>query len=156
MAPSEEYVEIRCNACGWSEVCGPAEVSQWLMRANKLRRGREPDWEIMIEVLRAAAATLPCRACGSEGLGVGPPRDDVDWPERVCEACAKPISRERLDALPKTTFCSGCALKRERGQTTTEVEYCPRCGAPMAVKLSHRGGLTRYVMACTGTPPCRL
>ena len=31
----------------------------------------------------------------------------------VCQACHKPISRERLDAIPYTPFCTACARKQE-------------------------------------------
>ena len=64
--------------------------------------------------------------------------------------------RERLELLPDTTFCAACQRKAERGETTTETEYCPKCGAPMAVRLSRAAGLTRYVLVCTAQPPCRL
>ena len=150
------YLELRCPGCSWSEVCGPAEIAQWLLRAGKLRRGSDPEWEIMVEVLRATAPKLACPECGRAGLCLGPARDDADWPETLCEACSRPIERERLELLPDTTFCAACQRKAERGETTTETEYCPKCGAPMAVKPSKSAGLTRYVMVCTGDPPCRL
>jgi RNA polymerase-binding transcription factor DksA len=34
----------------------------------------------------------------------------------VCESCARPIERERLDALPYTDLCAACARRREAEQ----------------------------------------
>ena len=31
----------------------------------------------------------------------------------ICESCSKPISRDRLEALPATRFCRKCADKTE-------------------------------------------
>jgi RNA polymerase-binding transcription factor DksA len=37
----------------------------------------------------------------------------------VCERCSGPIARERLEALPATRTCFGCAAEREPSQLTS-------------------------------------
>jgi hypothetical protein len=152
-----EYLELRCTECPWAEVCGPEEMAAWLLRAKKVRRGREPESEVMAELLRAAAPQLACPECGHVALAVGPaPEDSGNWPEAICESCSQPIPRERLEAVPGTTLCVQCQRKEELERALAENEYCPKCGAPMEVRQSRSGGLARYVLVCTGEPPCRL
>lgn len=156
MSPARLFLELQCPRCPWSEVCAPADVARWLLKARKVRPGREPAPEIMAEVLRASAAALACPSCGRTGLRAGPACEDrCEWPEAVCSACAGPIPAERLEALPGATFCAACQRMAESGRAE-ETEYCPKCGSPMALRLSRGGGPARYVMVCTGSPPCRL
>ena len=150
------YVELRCRECSWTEVCGPGDVARWLRAARKLRASSQPEWEVLCELLRSAAGQLTCPECGAVGLVVGPARDDADWPElRRCSACGKTIGRERLEALPDATLCAACQRAEEAGHPQEEIEYCPKCGAPMQLRPTRAGGITRYVMACTAEPPCR-
>ena len=154
----QTYVELRCPGCRWSEVCGPGEVARWLRQAKKLRAESKPDAEILHELLRATVGQLACPKCGTRGLAVGPaPEDLTAWPgDVVCKACGKTISRERLEAVPGATLCADCQRAEETGRPNVEIEYCPKCGAPMELRPKRSGGLTRYVMACTADPPCRL
>ena len=158
MIHPERYVELRCPRCAWAEVCGPGEVARWLRQARKLRAQSEPEWEILYELLRATSAQLACPECGTRGLAVGPaPEDLTAWPgDVVCKACGKSISRERLEAVPGAALCAGCQRAEETGRPNVEVEYCPKCGAPMELRPKRSGGITRYVMTCTADPPCRL
>jgi predicted RNA-binding Zn-ribbon protein involved in translation (DUF1610 family) len=112
----------------------------------------------MYEVFRATADKFACPECRHVGLSAAPaPDDGTDWPDaRDCASCGKPISQERLEAVPGATLCAACQRDEELGRARTEIEYCPRCGAPMELRLSRAGGLTRYVLACTASPPCRL
>jgi predicted amidophosphoribosyltransferase len=158
MSESNQYIELHCRACGWREVCGPDAVAGWLRTVGKLRPGRQPEREILHELLLASASQLICPDCQAQGLHAAPASDDsVSWPDVVlCEACQKPIPRERVEALPGVTFCASCQNKIDRGEEPSgAVEYCPRCGAPMEVRLARTGGMTRYVMACTNNPPCQ-
>jgi hypothetical protein len=152
------YLELRCRACSWRDLCGPEAVAAWLRKAKKLRAGRQPEQEILYEVFCATAGQLACPKCGAVGLVASPAPDDrADWPEaRLCESCSKPIPKERLQALPGATRCAACQRDEEVGRASGEAEYCPRCGALMELRLSRSGGLTRYAMACTANPPCRL
>lgn len=156
MDEPRRLLSLSCAGCAWSEPCGTAEIARWLAKARKVRPGREPELDVMIEVLRAAAPGLACPECGAKGLSIGPPAaDPADWPETLCSACSRPIPEERLEALPGTTLCAACQRAAESGEAG-ETEYCPLCGSPLALRLSRSAGLARYVMVCTGNPPCRL
>lgn len=156
MSDTPDYLELRCPACSWSEVCGREGMARWLRAAQKVRAGREPEVEILAELFRSNARNWSCPQCGRTGLAVATASDDDAWgDEPLCTECRKPIPRERLEALPGTTRCAACQQKQERGEGPEEVEYCPRCGAPLALRLSRTGGLSRYVLVCTGNPPCR-
>lgn len=156
MPDDTQYYDLRCPECSWGEHCGPEEIAQWLRKARKLRPGREPEPEILYEVFRGTAGQLACPRCGRAGLVAAPADDEADWPVAPrCRACRQPISAERLGAVPEATLCADCQSQEEDGQPAGEVEYCPRCGAPMALRLSKAAGLARYVLVCTGTPPCR-
>ena len=152
------YFQLRCPECDWTEICGPEQMVHWLRRVQKVRAGREPEPEFLVEVFRSAAAGFCCPRCEQTGLAAMPVTDDnCDWPEtRPCSACGKIIPPERLQAIPGATLCARCQQDEEHGAGPTEVEYCPKCGAPMALRLSRSSGVTRYVMNCTAHPPCRL
>ena len=158
MSPQGVHFELRCPACSWSEQCGPAAAARWLGRAGKVRAGREPEPAILFELLRVTAPRLACPGCGAVGLAAGPAADDeIDWPgPKPCAGCSRPISQERLEAMPGATLCAECQGQEERGGHAGEGEYCPKCGSLMELRLSRAGGITRYAMACTANPPCRL
>lgn len=63
MAESRGHVELRCRACSWREACGREAIGGWLRKARKVRPGREPEEEILRELLRAAAPDY-CPRCG--------------------------------------------------------------------------------------------
>lgn len=151
------YLQLSCAACSWSELCGPEGMARWLTRAKKLKTDSEADLDVLYEVFQAAALKLTCPECGNMGLATDPiDESDADWPGPIpCSSCGGAISRERLEALPGVSLCTECQGKDERGQTSGPLEYCQRCGAVMEMRLSRSDGLTRYVMACTGNPPCR-
>lgn len=158
MVGGREYFELRCRRCSWCQVCGPEEVVGWLRKARKLRARSAPEWEILVELFLAAAPRLVCPECGAEGLSAGPAPDDAgDWPEwKTCASCNEPIEEDRLRAVPGATLCAACQRDEELGRGKREIDYCPRCGAPMELRPSRSGGVTRYVPACTANPPCRL
>ncbi len=157
MNDRRETIELNCPRCSWAEVCGPSAAAEWLRRVGKLRGRELPEWEILVEVLRAAAEKLTCPRCGATGLAAGPAdAEGDDWPEAaVCRGCGRPIPPERLEAVPGTTYCAACQGAAESGREPTTIEYCPRCGAPMEPRLAPGGGVARYVMTCTAVPPCR-
>lgn len=154
MEPSREYLELQCD-CGWRESLGVRQITGWLRKLGKLRPGREPEEEILYELFRAAVPQLACPQCGGRTLQrVAASRDE--WSdEPLCESCRRPIPAERRQAIPGTRRCAACQGNEEAGRLPAEVEYCPRCGSPLALRLSRRAGLARYVMVCTAHPPCR-
>jgi hypothetical protein len=155
MSESSHYLELRCPACAWRETCGSQGVTAWLRRMGKLRTAHEPEPEILYEVFRATVPQMTCPGCGKQGLYWTPVEDGWDDPP-CCTMCARPISPQRLAAVPGTTLCAACQGDLEQGRSPRSDEFCPRCGAAMALRLSRRAGVARYVMACTAQPPCRL
>ncbi len=143
-----DYQELRCPDCAWSEVCGPDAVARWLSSEKKIRPGREPAYEIMTELLGGVAGQLKCPRCGRTGLLAGPARDAAAWTDDViCSSCRRRISPERIEAVPGTRLCATCQQAEEAGGAG-EVEYCPRCGSVMQLRLSRSPGISRYVMQC--------
>ncbi len=157
MTPPRVPFELRCRLCAWREVCGPDAMIAWLTKAGKLRRGSEPETEILQPLFLAAVPQLDCPKCGQRSLAAARAEEDrAEWPDVVpCAACSKPIPPERLQAVPEATLCAACQQAEESGNPRVEVEYCPKCGAPMQLRPVRGSGITRYRMACTGNPPCR-
>lgn len=127
----------------------------WLRRARLVRRGVEPDPELLGELFRSAAGKFVCPACGAQGLQVrkADDGDDEAWGmARRCEQCQQPIDRERLEALPDTRLCTACQAGDERGEVGGPAEYCGKCGNIMVTLQSRGAGVTRYVTVC---PSCR-
>ena len=149
-------MELSCTHCDWVSVCGATAATDWLRQAGMLRRNKDASLEEIFELLRAVAPRSRCPACAQIGLTAAPARDDeADWPSAiVCEDCHRPIPPERLEALPGVKRCAGCQSGEESGKPAPDVEYCPRCGAAMTARQT-RGGVTRYVMACSRWPACR-
>jgi hypothetical protein len=132
-------------------------MAHWLQQAGKIRAGRKPEPDILAELFRSSAGQFTCPECGHIGLMVAlDEEDNGDWPgPRPCSDCGRPIPAERLEAVPGTTLCSACQQRDESGGPPAQVEYCPKCGAPMELRLTRTPGISRYVMACTASPPCR-
>lgn len=157
MSSERDDYDLRCPACGWSGQCAPEEMARWLVQAGKLRSKGWPEREVLVELFRTSASAFVCPECRHQGMIAAPAAEDLDWPGPVyCASCRRPIPRERLEAIPGTKLCAACQGAEESGHGRVETEYCPRCGAPMALRPTRGGGLTRYRMACTATPPCRL
>jgi len=157
MSQPNPHYELRCPQCSWTEVCGTEGMIRGLLTIGKIRHGREPDLEILIELFQAMVGQMACPECGAKGLAVAPVDDEADWPdERPCAVCGRLISAERLEALPNATLCAACQRAEEEGRAPVEQEYCPRCGSPMTLRPTTTGGVTRYKLVCTGNPPCRL
>ena len=151
--------EFSCKACGWRTVAGSADVASRLRLVGLLRRAAEPADGLLEALLPEAAPRMTCPGCKAIGLTVGDADESDDWDDwqaaKLCEGCRKPIPPERLEALPDTTRCVACQDGAESGTDTgDEPEFCPRCGALLELRVSRRGGLTRYRPFCTGS--CRL
>ncbi len=150
-----DRAELACPRCGWTFVCGPGAMLDWLRRVKMARRGVEPEPDLIGELFRAAAGKFTCPQCDTLGLVVRPvpEENDEDWGmARACQSCGRPIARERLEVFPQTTVCVACQGRADRGETQEPAEYCPRCGNVMTLRHSRASGITRYVLAC---PKCR-
>jgi predicted RNA-binding Zn-ribbon protein involved in translation (DUF1610 family) len=72
----------------------------------------------------------------------------------LCSACGKPISEERLSAVPSATRCLDCQAEAE-GQPLRRIDHdCPRCGHALTWRCRQRG-TADYFIGCTAFPDCR-
>lgn len=153
----EALFDIHCAACQWRAIWGAREMEQRLREDGHLRRAERPPLELVRELLTGLAPRWECPDCSVAGLRVTPWLEEDDWATaRRCEICRQAIPPERLEALPDAVRCVDCQHEAETGKLQAEVEFCPRCGALLELRVSRRGGLTRYRLFCTGQPPCRV
>lgn len=153
-------VELTCPGCHWRTLCGDEEIARRLRQLGLFRRAPDPPEELILELLKSHGARLACDHCRQQGLVVDQDaagRDDDDWQTAVvCEVCRKAIPDERLQALPDAQRCVACQDAEDRGATAVEPDYCPKCGSLLELRVARGSGVTRYKLACTGQPPCRL
>lgn len=152
-------MQLECPACRWWTLAGEVELARRLRTLGLLRRSPDPPEELVRELLTSHGPRLRCDRCGAEGLAIRPGdrEDRGDWHTAVvCEICREPIPPERLAIVPDARRCVGCQSAADRGASFVEPEYCPRCGSLVELRVSHAGGVARYKLFCTGSPPCRL
>lgn len=156
---------LACPKCGWQTTCGEDEQARRLRTLGLLRRAPHPPTELISELLRLNVHRLTCDACHSTGLfspavsaGTMAGSEDLgDWQQaRICEVCREPISPDRLEIFPTARRCAKCQDLADRGAEAPPIDYCPKCGAVLQMRVSRGGGITRYKQFCTGDPPCRL
>jgi hypothetical protein len=150
-----DRLELSCPNCSYTLVCGPGAMLDWLRQARIVRRGVEPEQELLAELFRTSAGKFTCPECGKTGLQARTvdDGDDEAWGlARRCEGCQQPIDRERLEALPDTRLCTKCQAGDERGAPSGPAEYCAKCGEIMVTRPTRGAGVTRYQTVC---PSCR-
>jgi hypothetical protein len=155
---------LACAKCGWRTTCGEDELARRLRTLGLLRRSPHPPTELVSELLKVNIHRLACDACHHTGLygptvsaGSESDDDDGDWQQaRICEVCREPISPDRLEVFPTAKRCAKCQDLADRGAEPDPIEYCPKCGEVLEMRVSGGGGITRYKQFCTGNPPCRL
>ena len=153
---NRRFVEAVCPQCAWQQSCSDGHMVTMLRTIRKLGVSKSPEGEILGELFRHAAAELKCPECDHQGLQIGADEEEDTWQDaKACEMCGRPIERERVEAIPDARTCVACQRQAEQGNTEVEEEYCPKCGAQMLVKLSRGPGISRYVLRCGGSPPCR-
>lgn len=151
MRQSIFHRELRCPKCNYSTICGLGEMARWLEGQGKLRRDKNPDPEMLVELFTATTTIFQCPECSHHGLQVADVEsvDDETWGmARTCDLCDQPIPAERLEVLPETKICMSCQQSEEQGLTQEELPFCPKCGAPMKSQTTN-SGITRYVYRCT-------
>jgi predicted RNA-binding Zn-ribbon protein involved in translation (DUF1610 family) len=149
--PPAEF-DLRCFRCGWTTVCGPAQMADLLRRYRLLKSTSDVETNLLVELFRTSASKFACPQCGQTALVASPsePLDDEAWGEpRKCESCGAAIPLERLEVFPDTRLCVACQNRDDRGELTGPAEYCPHCGSVMVLKRSSGPGITRYVMTCS-------
>ena len=144
-----------------------------LRLVGQLRRDKEPDEAIVEALLDDAVGRMTCPGCKRIGLLAADTdaegndtkdnhtKDAAEWDDWqaavLCEVCRKPIDPERLEALPQTRRCTECQGQAEAGTLPDDdIEFCPKCGSLVELRVSRGSGLTRYQRFCTGSPACRL
>ena len=140
----EDFGHLRCRACGHERaldsllldrVCGAATTAAWR------------------DAVRAALPRFRCSACGARTSVWEAP---VAPPVVLCEVCDRPVPPARLEALPGTTRCVGCATVGEEGvERHATGSECPRCGAPLCWRVRRTEEPSRYFLGCTSFPACR-
>ena len=146
-----ERWELRCPSCDDIQRYGLQDIVALLTSQGKLRKDKDPPWELLEELFRSAAASLSCGECGRTGLGVSREDDleDEEWgAPRRCEVCGQPIPAERMEVFPDTRVCVSCKVGDEHRPVDDEPQYCSHCGAVLQMKLSSGSGISRYRMAC--------
>jgi hypothetical protein len=150
-----DKLELACSHCSYTSVCGPGAMLDCLRNARLVRRGVEPERELLGELFRVSAGKFSCPQCSAVGMRVRAVDDpvDEDWGmARRCEGCQQPIDRERLEALPDTRLCTKCKAGDECGAPSGPAEYCAKCGEIMVTRPTRGAGVTRYQTVC---PSCR-
>ncbi len=149
---------LTCGKCGYRTIAGRDELVARLQLVGQLRRDKNPDDAIVLALLSECSPLMTCPGCKTIGLAVSDVDaldDDGDWQTAVlCEVCRQPIDPERMEVLPDTRRCTECQHKGETGTLHDDLEFCPRCGALVELRVSRGGGITRYKRFCTGG--CRL
>lgn len=151
--------QLHCTQCGWWTLCGSSELARRLRLLGLFRRAPDPGDDLIGELLTTYGPKLQCDRCQATNLEISDTASDDrgDWQlARACEVCRTPIDPERLAVVPDATRCAVCQSSADRGQTAVEVDYCPKCGAPMELRATYGSGVTRYRLFCTASPPCRL
>lgn len=152
----DRYLELRCKGCGWRTIHDTAGIAGWLRRCGQLRSHSDATADELLELAVALAPRQSCPQCGAVGLHASLVDDEADWPQAArCEVCGKPIPPERLEVFPKAKLCAECQARDECGEPAGTGEYCAKCGAPLVVRASRGKGVHRYVLVCSGNPPCR-
>ena len=120
-----------------------------LQAQGMLRREKNPDFQLVRELLATTAARLCCKECGSAGLEIGDDWED-DWTDEArCGSCQRIIPAERLEIFPEAELCSDCQSKRESGRLATDdAEYCGFCGGLMKLHARRGAGVAGYRMVC--------
>ncbi|MCA9258883.1 MAG: TraR/DksA C4-type zinc finger protein, partial [Planctomycetales bacterium] len=152
-------LQLECPDCHWWTVCGEAEIVRRLRGVGLFRRSPHPPEDLVRELLNSHAGKLTCDRCRQSGLRISETADegDDDWVvARLCELCRQPIPSERLEFNPDARRCTECQDAADKGKSFVEPDFCPKCGSLVEVRVSKGGGITRYKLFCTGSPPCRL
>jgi transcription elongation factor Elf1 len=149
-------MDLSCSACGSAEECDAARIERRLRDAGLLKRNPHPSRDELRELVVGVAGRLSCPNCGHVGLHVQPsPEPETDWQAAPrCQQCGQPIDPERLEIFPNTRTCVACQRASDRGATSDQPEYCPRCGSLMEVRQTRGAGITRYALVCS-SPSCR-
>src|SRR5690606_37867662 len=92
---------VRCRACHWQGVWGPEEMLQALRQRGTLRRERNPELTLIVQLFEQAAPQMSCPNCQSTGLEQTEWAPDFDvQPRRACEVCANGFRTNDWNCFP--------------------------------------------------------
>ena len=154
MASHHDFAYVlKCCACGKEEFIDLAGAVRRLSDLGMLRRQKEPDVDLVSELLSSAVPRMACRGCEATAFELSDAEawDDMLPAAKACERCGGAISTERLEILPDAKLCIGCQTTEESGDSSEEQTYCSKCGSVMQVREVRRG-ISRYQLVC---PVCR-
>ena len=139
-------IRLSCPACTWERIYSAGDL-EGLPLSGELQLDRKS----IKDLLAGLGSRIVCPECRSTGVEARPcDSDDDDWQQAVvCEICRKPIPLERLEALPGVRRCVKCQQSSEKPAPASEPEFCPKCGAPLILKVGRGAGITRYKLVCT-------
>lgn len=133
---------------------------RWLQGVGMMRRAKEPDEPVIVELFAQSANRFQCPSCGHTGLAVEEAVDDGSddaWGmARRCARCRQSIPPERLEIFPNATLCAPCqsSSEAESDPHADTPEYCPRCGSIMTLRAVRTSGVQRYRLCCLPPHGC--
>lgn len=148
----DQYIELRCAGCGNRLLVGVAQMVEHLRHVGVFKRQKDPAPQLVRELYTQQIPLLACSVCGQVGYDQHSPDefDDEQWgQDRKCEVCKQVIPAERLEVFPDSRRCTACQQSADQGEDTAEIEYCPRCGGIMELRLRGGAGITGYAMRCS-------
>lgn len=152
-SPEDFAYVLKCRSCGKEEFVGLTGSVQRLADLGMLRRQKEPDAELILELLSSAVSRMTCRACEATGLELVAAEtwDDHFPTAKTCEHCGESILADRLEVFPDAKLCTNCQRREELGDSSEEETFCPKCGSIMQVREVRRV-ISQYQLVC---PVCR-
>lgn len=137
---------VHCRNCDHVERAGYNMMLRELRALGSFRKIDKPEPEMVQELFFRRLEFIQCAKCDQATLEISEEKvADREWGQaNACERCKKPIPPERLEIFPETTRCAQC----QDSASSSEIEYCERCGGLMTVQQSSRG-ISRYIAMCS-------
>lgn len=151
MARRLQYVTVECATCNHRSKVDGVDLESRI------------DADLTFDTVGRISKRFVCRSCHGRSINV---YDDsmrllIDSSNiACCRICGGPILISRLDAIPETTLCAGCAV--EASVPPRQIPYphppagktkCPRCGQPTIIRQNSES--SDHFLACTGFPKCK-
>ncbi len=150
----ESLVDLVCSDCHSRQTLDRVGRLKWLQRLGHLRKVTDPQSPLIDELFRAQVSQFACSHCAAKHLVVQPcapsKQKEEDWGgSRLCRDCRKPISKERLEALPNAEFCIQCQQAEVCASACESLsdESCPRCGSWLHWQAP-TSSLSQYRLVC--------
>lgn len=148
----EQWIELRCAACGYRESIPFEALVEQIRRVGHLRKTAQPSRELVLELARTTPPPFACPRCGAHSPArmpgeTGEPEEQWELTRR-CQSCRRDIDPDRLEIFPSTTLCTACQAKSESGDNA-EYGFCERCGGRLTMAGRSGSGLAGYQLKCS-------